>query len=102
MKKVKFGLVGAGNVANYHMISLSSIAEAEITALCDVDKEKLKEAAGKFNIKKLYSDYNELLKDENVEVVEILCINQSFYPVHYSLGVLSLQEIIHYTLLYQC
>jgi len=72
MKKVKFGLVGAGNVANYHMISLSSIAEAEITALCDVDKEKLKEAAGKFNIKKLYSDYNELLKDENVDVVEIL------------------------------
>jgi len=72
VRKVKFGLIGAGNVANYHMLSLSSIEEAEITALCDLDKNKLKEANERFKIKKLYTDYHDLLKDENVDVVEVL------------------------------
>jgi len=70
--KVKFGLIGAGNVAKYHMLSLSSIEEAEVTALCDLDKEKLKEASEKFKIKRLYTTHQKTIQDKDIDVVEVL------------------------------
>ena len=51
MKKVKIGLIGAGNIANAHLDAYGKVEGAEIVAICDIDAESLKETADKYGIK---------------------------------------------------
>ncbi|HEX2949359.1 MAG TPA: Gfo/Idh/MocA family oxidoreductase, partial [Armatimonadota bacterium] len=38
-KKVRFGIIGTGGMGQGHCNSLQKIAEAELTAICDIDPE---------------------------------------------------------------
>ncbi|HOK55775.1 MAG TPA: hypothetical protein PKV21_02300 [bacterium] len=58
MKKVKIGFVGCGGFANMvHYPSLSEIEDVEISAICDIDREKLKNTGEKYKIEKRYTEY---------------------------------------------
>ena len=62
MKSVKLGLIGAGNIANAHLDAYKSVEGAEIVAICDIDKDRLKETAEKFGIKNTYATAEEMVK----------------------------------------
>lgn len=49
-KKVKIGLIGAGNIANTHLDSYRHVPDAEIYAICDINADRLKETADKYGI----------------------------------------------------
>ena len=62
MKKVKIGMIGAGNIANTHLDSYSRYTEkCEIVAICDFDPVRLKETADKFGIANRYASVDEML-----------------------------------------
>lgn len=42
MEKVKVGVIGVGNMGGAHVFSLGKIENAQVTALCDLNPEKLK------------------------------------------------------------
>ncbi|WP_447560591.1 Gfo/Idh/MocA family protein, partial [Staphylococcus aureus] len=71
-------IIGCGGIANgKHLPSLAQIDDVEIVAFCDIDIEKAKIAAttfGKVNAK-VYQDYQELLKDQTIDVVHICTPN---------------------------
>ena len=50
MKKLKIGLIGAGNIANAHLEAYRHVADAEIYAICDINSERLTETADRFGI----------------------------------------------------
>ncbi len=50
MKKLKIGMIGAGNIANTHMKAYKQVPEAEIAAVCDIDPVRLKMTCDKFGI----------------------------------------------------
>jgi len=71
-RKVKVGVVGCGWISEVHLTSLKKIPEAEVVAVCDVIEEKAKKAATRFGVRKHYASYEKMLKDEEIEMVDIL------------------------------
>lgn len=71
-REIGFGVIGAGGIArNAHLPSLKRIPEARIIAVCRRTEEKVRSVAEQFGARDWYTDYNELLEQDNVEVVII-------------------------------
>jgi len=77
-KKLKIGIIGSGGIAQgCHMKGYQSIPElCEMVATCDVNPEIAKQAADKFNIKKTYVDYREMLADPEIDAVSVATPNK--------------------------
>lgn len=73
-KKIKFAVIGIGNIGSRHLAVLDTNSQAEITAMCDVNKllgkKFLKQYSNHANME-FYSDYDELLKKSDCEIVNI-------------------------------
>ncbi len=69
-KKVRVAIVGLGFGAEFIPI-YQAHPDAEMYAICRRNKAELDACGTKFNIAKRYTDYNELLKDPNVDAVHI-------------------------------
>lgn len=77
---IKVGIIGCGGIATgKHMPSLAKVPDCEMVAFCDIIKECAEESAKKFGTPdaKVYTDYKELLKDPEIEVVHVCTPNRS-------------------------
>lgn len=78
MTKVKIGIIGLGVVARSHVNAwktvMRSATDVEVTALCDLDVQKLSATARELGIRRrnLYTDYHDLLANADVNAVTIL------------------------------
>lgn len=81
MEKLKIGIIGTGGICNNkHLPSLEKVADkAEVVALCDIEEEKALATAERHNLKdvKIYTDYNELLKDPSIDIIHVCTPNVS-------------------------
>ena len=78
MKKLKIGIIGNGGICKVAHLPcyIRETTQAEIVALCDIKIERAEEIRDKyFPNAKVYSDYKELLKNEDVEAVDICTPN---------------------------
>ncbi len=79
-RTVKVGIIGCGGIANgKHMPSLKKLKNVELVAFCDIIQERAEKAAKEYGVEgaKVYTDYKELLKDEQIEVVHVCTPNHS-------------------------
>lgn len=79
-RTVKVGIIGCGGIANgKHMPSLKKLKNVELVAFCDIIPERAEKAAKEYGVEgaKVYTDYKELLKDEQIEVVHVCTPNRS-------------------------
>ncbi len=77
---VKIGIIGCGGIANgKHMPSLKKIKNVQMVAFCDIIEERAVKAAEEYGVEgaKIYTDYKELLKDRDIEVVHVCTPNRS-------------------------
>jgi myo-inositol 2-dehydrogenase/D-chiro-inositol 1-dehydrogenase len=74
MNQVRFGLIGFGEWARWHARFIKEIPNARLVAVAEIDRERLNLAARDFGAK-VYTDYNELLGEEELDVVDILLPN---------------------------
>lgn len=72
MKKLQVGIIGTGVISSLHAEGYLASNKAEIAAVCDIVEEKAKDRMKLWGAKKYYTDYNELLKDDEIDIVEIL------------------------------
>lgn len=71
-RKVKIGVLGAGQISQAaHFDSVRRAKNAELYAICDVDQYLLNEMNHIYHPEKLYTDFDEMLKDSEVEAVVI-------------------------------
>ncbi len=70
MKKVRVAVVGLGFGAEFVPI-YQAWDKTECIAVCRRDAEKLNAFADQFNVPKRYTDYEELLKDPEIDAVHI-------------------------------
>lgn len=73
-KQVRFGLLGFGEWARWHARFIKEIPAARLVAVADSDGERRNLAARDFGVR-VYSDYHELIKREELDVVDILLPN---------------------------
>jgi predicted dehydrogenase len=74
MGKMKFALLGCGNIANKHAHVIKNyLEEAQLVAVCDTDRDKAKAIAQKFDTKAYY-DLTQMmdLEGNNIDVINIL------------------------------
>lgn len=78
--KLKIGIIGCGGIANgKHMPALKKVDEIKIVAFCDLIEERAVKAKSEFGDEnsKVYTDYRELLKDKDIDVVHVCTPNSS-------------------------
>ena len=67
--RVRVGFVGTGGIATeFHLPALKEIEGVEITALCDVAKERAEEAATAFG-GRVYGDHRRMLDEEDLDAL---------------------------------
>lgn len=71
MDKVRFGVIGCGNMGFAHAQNLYAglIEGATLASVCDVDAEKRERAKNAFSGVRIFDDYKELLSSGSVDAV---------------------------------
>lgn len=69
---MKVGIVGAGEIAQYHIPYSQEVERVEVVAVCDVDESRAKVLAERFGISNVYTDLTMMLGQSKIDVVHIL------------------------------
>lgn len=81
MSKVKVGVIGCGSIATYrHIPEYAANPDVELIAFCDVVVERAKAAAGQYG-GTAYSDYREMLANEDLDAVSVCTPNVYHAPI---------------------
>ncbi|KGL63034.1 Gfo/Idh/MocA family protein [Polaribacter sp. Hel1_85] len=80
-RKIRWGIIGLGSIANKFATDLATIKNAELVAVASRNQEKAHEFAKKYNSKKAYNSYEALAKDVEVDAVYI-ATPHSFHKEH--------------------
>jgi predicted dehydrogenase len=70
MKIWKFGVVGAGLIADFHARAINDIANAELVGFCDVKCDRARRLAEKYSCR-TFSDYQEMARSADIEILTI-------------------------------
>ncbi len=71
MKKIRWGVVGAGTIANTFAADMAHVANAEVAAVAARNLDSAEEFAGKYGISKAYQGYEKLYADQDIDAVYI-------------------------------
>ncbi|MDR1091294.1 MAG: Gfo/Idh/MocA family oxidoreductase [Prevotella sp.] len=78
MKNVRWGIIGAGNVCEKKSgPAFYKIEHSSLEAVMRRDKEKAKDFAIRHNVKKYYTDANELINDPDIDAIYVATPPQS-------------------------
>ena len=72
MNTVGIGVVGAGLVSDSHAAGYIKHKNADLIAVCDLNREVAEVKAKSWNAKKVYTDFDEMLKDPEIQAVDIM------------------------------
>lgn len=72
---IKFGIVGPGNIARKFADACKESKTAKLIAVASTNPERAKQFAKKYDIPKVYGNYEDLLNDPEVDAVYISVIN---------------------------
>lgn len=90
-RKIKWGIIGLGNIASQFASDLLLVENAELTAVASRDLAKAEEFGGKFNALRMYNSYDLLFEDSEVEIVYIATPHNS----HAELSIKALENGKH-------
>ena len=67
---VNFAIIGCGKIGTRHINFLKSMDGVRIVGVCDILEDRAKEAALSSGAKQ-YLQYSEMLKDPNIDIVNV-------------------------------
>mgnify|MGYP000433146297 CR=1 FL=1 len=80
-KKIRWGIIGLGKIANKFATDLMTLKNIELVAVASRNQQNADDFAQKFNAKKAYNSYLDLAKDNQVDAVYI-ATPHSFHKEH--------------------
>lgn len=83
---MKIGTIGTGVIVEQFLKAVNEVENVECTAVYSRKEETARNLADKYNIKQIYTDYDMLLKDKNINFIYIASPNSMHYE--YSLKAL--------------
>lgn len=81
MDKIRAAIVGCGRISNLHAAAYAGCDDAEIFAVCDLNEDTSKQKKEEWGAKKIYTDYEKLLKDPDIDMVELLTPHHLHMPM---------------------
>ncbi|MDZ7336417.1 MAG: Gfo/Idh/MocA family oxidoreductase, partial [candidate division KSB1 bacterium] len=70
VKKLGFGIIGAGNVSAIHARCIQQLENCQLVAVCSRSEQKAKRAGQKYGVP-YYTDFHHLIEREDIHVVSI-------------------------------
>lgn len=86
-KKTKVGLVGCGQISSIYLESPAKFDNLQIVACADIDMERARAQARRYNVPKVYT-VDELLADPEIEIV----LNLTIPKVHAQIGLAAVEQ----------
>lgn len=71
MAEYGFGLVGCGAISGVHFKALEMVERARLVATCDIVEERARKAAEDYGAEAYYTDFNDLLARDDIDVVHV-------------------------------
>jgi predicted dehydrogenase len=91
-QKLGVGVIGLGSISEIaHLPSINAIDKAELVATCDIEEEYRKRSVEKWGAKTTYSDYQDLLCREDIDLVIIATPNH----LHHEQAIASIEAGKH-------
>jgi len=77
--RINFGVIGLGAIGPRHVEKIEQIQDANLVAVCDIEESKLE----KYNngIIKVFTDYRDMLKLDNIDVISVCTPNYLHAPM---------------------
>ena len=95
MNKVKYGIIGMGNQGSCYLSIFNTkhlVPDAQVTAICDINTEKLDIAKEKYNFNgPTFTDYKELIDSKLVDAVII----ETPHYIHPEIAIYGLTHDVH-------
>lgn len=66
---MNFAIIGCGVIAYTHVCAMKEIEKCNLYAVCDIIPNKADEFAKNHNVENIYYNYEDVLKDPNVDIV---------------------------------
>jgi predicted dehydrogenase len=78
---LKIGIVGGGRMADMHVRGYDKLTGARVAAICSRRESSVEKRKQDWHIEKGYTSYQELLKDPEIDAVDIVAPNNLHAPV---------------------
>ncbi|MBN2325116.1 MAG: Gfo/Idh/MocA family oxidoreductase [Spirochaetes bacterium] len=72
MDRIRCGVIGLGWFGEHHVDTLKQLPACELLAVCTRTPTRLDEIAKKYDVPKRYTDYREMLADEDIDMVTVV------------------------------
>ncbi|WP_312692808.1 Gfo/Idh/MocA family protein [Caproiciproducens sp.] len=81
MNKIKVAIVGNGSICRFHADAYRKLDCVEIVAACDINEERAKQFAEEYGVPRVFTDYREMLKMEEIQAVSVTTWNNAHAEV---------------------
>jgi len=79
--KVKIGVIGTGQIGNSHLKKYQDIPDASVVAVCDINEEAARKAAGRWDVPQVFTDFRKMLELDEIVAVDVCLHNNLHAPV---------------------
>ena len=76
MDVTKVGIIGTGLISQFQAAAYRSVENAKIVAVCDINRPAAEQRAAEWGAERIFTDYHELLRQPDIDAVEILLPHQ--------------------------
>lgn len=81
MNPIRVAIVGCGRISDLHQLGYRGRDDARIVAVCDTNKSHAKQKAKAWGVEKIYTDYQQVLADKDIDLVELLTPHHLHCPM---------------------
>lgn len=79
-KEIRVAVIGGG-FGEIHIQGFQQCPETAVVAVCRRQEELAKQLAGKYHIRRYYTDFDELIRSRDIDVVSLAVPNHLHYPM---------------------
>ena len=80
-KPLKVGLIGTGGISRAHLLGYQEFPDkVKLTAVCDIREDAARQYAKDAGVEAVYTDAAEMLKDADIDAVDICTIHDQHLP----------------------
>ena len=76
----RFGLIGTGIVAETHIGAIRSLADVEVVAVADIQRDRAQAFATRYGIPEVYGSAEELVGAAPIDAVDVLTPHHQHLP----------------------
>ena len=81
LKEVRVAFIGCGVISHSHMASYKKMKNVKVVAACDIDRPRLEAWCAQYGVEKMYTDFREMLKRDDIDSVDVCVHNNLHLPL---------------------